>query len=212
MTTDLPACISRGGRLGDSGHSSCPELGCALPPSLHFFFFPTLFATFSLQPDQEYIKSLYKARKTQQNPRHIFNGPPAMEQIETQASDLRFLAQAQVPLSNSPSVTYETPRPAPQGSPGSASFGGNSAAPGDSSTNKRKASDDGFASTKQTRSKRNRVRFTCPGSFTVWGGGATVVCVRAPPSPSPPVCVCVPSLCPNCAAAGNKAGKGRMRM
>ncbi|KAJ6781808.1 hypothetical protein PWT90_06440 [Aphanocladium album] len=83
-----------------------------------------------------------------------------MEQIETQASDLRFLAQAQVPLSNSPSVTYETPRPGPQGSPGSASFGDISAAHGDStgaSANKRKSTDDGLASAKQTRSKRNRV-------------------------------------------------------
>ncbi|KAJ3475850.1 hypothetical protein NLG97_g9321 [Lecanicillium saksenae] len=83
-----------------------------------------------------------------------------MEQIETQASDLRFLAQAQVPLSNSPSVTYETPRPGPQGSPGSASFGDISAAHGEStgaSANKRKSTDDGLASAKQTRSKRNRV-------------------------------------------------------
>lgn len=92
------------------------------------------------------------------------NGPFAMEQIETQASDLRFLAQAQVPLSNSPSVTYETPRPGPQhqASPGSASFGGNSATHGDStasSANKRKSTDDGLSSAKQTRSKRNRVSF-----------------------------------------------------
>ncbi|KAM3446703.1 hypothetical protein MY3296_009409 [Beauveria thailandica] len=103
-----------------------------------------------------------------------------MEQIETQASDLRFLSQAQVPLSNSPSVTYETPRPGPQhqhqhqhqhqqqrhqqhhdhDSPGSASFGGNSAAHGGdlaaSSSNKRKSTDDGLGSAKQTRSKRNR--------------------------------------------------------
>ncbi|KAJ4150693.1 hypothetical protein LMH87_011430 [Akanthomyces muscarius] len=84
-----------------------------------------------------------------------------MEQIETQASDLRFLAQAQVPLSNSPSVSYETPRPGPQhqASPGSASFGGNSATHGDStasSANKRKSTDDGLGSAKQTRSKRNR--------------------------------------------------------
>ncbi|OAA70568.1 Casein kinase II, regulatory subunit [Cordyceps fumosorosea ARSEF 2679] len=84
-----------------------------------------------------------------------------MEQIETQASDLRFLSQAQVPLSNSPSVTYETPRLGPQqhASPGSASFGGNSATPGDvggASAGKRKSTDDGQASAKQTRSKRNR--------------------------------------------------------
>lgn len=91
-----------------------------------------------------------------------------MEQIETQASDLRFLAQAQVPLSNSPSVTYETPRPGPQqqGSPGSASFGDISAAHGDDATggasaHKRKSTDDGLASAKQTRSKRNRVSFSC---------------------------------------------------
>ncbi len=97
------------------------------------------------------------------------NGPSAMEQIETQASDLRFLAQAQVPLSNSPSVSYETPRPGPQhqASPGSASFGGNSATHGDStasSANKRKSTDDGLGSAKQTRSKRNRVSFL----FSVW--------------------------------------------
>ncbi|KAM3461553.1 hypothetical protein NHJ6243_004931 [Beauveria neobassiana] len=99
-----------------------------------------------------------------------------MEQIETQASDLRFLSQAQVPLSNSPSVTYETPRPGPQhqhrhqhqhqqhqqqdhdhDSPGSASFGGNSATHGgDPAANKRKSTDDGLSSAKQTRSKRNR--------------------------------------------------------
>ncbi|EGX93076.1 fungal specific transcription factor, putative [Cordyceps militaris CM01] len=79
-----------------------------------------------------------------------------MEQIETQASDLRFLSQqAQVPLSNSPSVTYETPRHQ-QASPGSASFGGNSATHGDAAGAKRKSTDEGLGSSKQTRSKRNR--------------------------------------------------------
>ncbi len=81
-----------------------------------------------------------------------------MEQIETQASDLRFLAQAPVPLSNSPSISYETPRPGTHASPaGSASFGDNSASQGDGA-NKRKSLDDGALS-KQTRSKRNRVSF-----------------------------------------------------
>ncbi len=83
-----------------------------------------------------------------------------MEQIETQASDLRFLATAPVPLSNSPSISYETPRPGTHASPaGSASFGDNSASQGDggASANKRKSIDDGGASAKQTRSKRNRV-------------------------------------------------------
>ncbi|XWW98528.1 hypothetical protein V2A60_006528 [Cordyceps javanica] len=106
-----------------------------------------------------------------------------MEQIETQASDLRFLSQAQVPLSNSPSVTYETPRTGPQqhGSPGSASFGGNSATHGDAaaaSAGKRKSTDDGLGSAKQTRSKRNRVSFS---SFDL----KTVAAVTSPASPQP---------------------------
>ncbi|TQV97741.1 hypothetical protein IF1G_03484 [Cordyceps javanica] len=111
------------------------------------------------------------------------NGPSTMEQIETQASDLRFLSQAQVPLSNSPSVTYETPRTGPQqhGSPGSASFGGNSATHGDAaaaSAGKRKSTDDGLGSAKQTRSKRNRVSFS---SFDL----KTVAAVTSPASPQP---------------------------
>lgn len=123
-----------------------------------------------------------------------------MEQIETQASDLRFLAQAQVPLSNSPSVTYETPRLGPQqGSPGSASFGGNSAAPGDSmgaSANKRKSSDDGLASAKQTRSKRNRVSFFGP-CFGPPPPRALLLPSAAPPSRSTITdFVCVPSRAP----------------
>ncbi|KAL3956251.1 hypothetical protein ACCO45_009097 [Purpureocillium lilacinum] len=86
-----------------------------------------------------------------------------MEQIETQASDLRYLAQAApVALSDSASVSYETPQPRPQqGSPaGSATFGDNSAGGGPgagSGASKRKSVDDGPGSgQKQTRSKRNR--------------------------------------------------------
>ncbi|KAM3559040.1 hypothetical protein ARSEF4850_004311 [Beauveria asiatica] len=75
-----------------------------------------------------------------------------------QASDLHFLSQAQVPLSNSLSVTYRTPRQH-QASPGSASFGGNSSTHGDAAaaaaSAKRESADD-LASAKQTRSKRNR--------------------------------------------------------
>ncbi|KYK55196.1 hypothetical protein DCS_07158 [Drechmeria coniospora] len=84
-----------------------------------------------------------------------------MEQIETQASDLRYLAQVPVALSDSASVSYGTPQPRPaQGSPdGSATFGDNSALA--SHSNKRKSIDDGPGSgQKQTRSKRNRVSFT----------------------------------------------------
>lgn len=82
-----------------------------------------------------------------------------MEQIETQASDLRYLAQAPVALSDTASVSYDTPRPGPHASPsGSASYGDNSAATGPASNaNKRKSIDDGTAAQKQTRSKRNRV-------------------------------------------------------
>lgn len=85
-----------------------------------------------------------------------------MEQIETQASDLRFLAQAPVALSDTASVTYDTPQPRPHASPGSATFGDNSALEGDSvfNANKRKSVDDGSGGTKQTRSKRNRVSDT----------------------------------------------------
>lgn len=86
-----------------------------------------------------------------------------MEQIETQASDLRYLAQAPVALSDTASVSYDTPRPGPHASPsGSASYGDNSAAVAAvsaSNANKRKSIDDGSAAQKQTRSKRNRVSF-----------------------------------------------------
>jgi hypothetical protein len=104
-----------------------------------------------------------------------------MEQIETQASDLRFLAQ--VPVLNptsSPSLgpgsgagRGGTPARTPgsavgtsagaaiaydnQASPSSASVGDNSAH-GASASNKRKSTDDGQGNAgKQTRSKRNRV-------------------------------------------------------
>ncbi|XP_044719079.1 fungal specific transcription factor domain-containing protein [Hirsutella rhossiliensis] len=78
-----------------------------------------------------------------------------MELIETQASDLRYLAQAPVALSDTASVSYDTPQPLPQASPpgsGSASFGENSAA----NANKRKPPVDDGDGQKQTRSKRNR--------------------------------------------------------
>ncbi|KAG5983818.1 hypothetical protein E4U55_007050 [Claviceps digitariae] len=89
-----------------------------------------------------------------------------MEQIETQASDLRYLAQAPVVLSDTASVSYDhydTPRPGPHASPpgfpGSAGIGDNSAAaaPGSvsSNANKRRSIDDAAAQ-RQTRSKRNR--------------------------------------------------------
>ena len=105
-----------------------------------------------------------------------------MEQIETQVSDLRYLAQAPVPgpLSESPAsaggggggggggaggAAYETPQPHSQGpmSPGSASIGDNSALFAGTETgasgNKRRAEDD-QGREKQTRSKRNRVSFS----------------------------------------------------
>ncbi|KAK5995230.1 putative transcriptional regulatory protein [Cladobotryum mycophilum] len=80
-----------------------------------------------------------------------------MELIENQASDLRYLSQAPIALSDTASVSYDTPQPRTQASPGSATYGENSAVAGDSSTNanKRKSIDDGGAA-KQTRSKRNR--------------------------------------------------------
>ena len=103
------------------------------------------------------------------------DGLHIMEQIETQATDLRYLVQGTVPLSDTASA-YETPQP--HASPGSASVGDNSAPPtvagsnmqhshnyhdagvggvGESTNpNKRKSVDD--AGAKQTRSKRNRVR------------------------------------------------------
>ncbi|TWU75999.1 hypothetical protein ED733_007071 [Metarhizium rileyi] len=85
-----------------------------------------------------------------------------MEQIETQASDLRYLAQAPASLSDTASLSYDTPRPGPHASPsGSASYGDNSAglaasaSASASNANKRKLMDDAAAQ-KQTRSKRNR--------------------------------------------------------
>ncbi len=114
-----------------------------------------------------------------------------MEQIETQATDLRYLTQAPVPLANATSASpysATTPHPQPphhQASPGgSASFGDNSAptpnpvpAPaqtGNATSNKRKSLDDGSTS-KQTRSKRNRVgkspwesRFLTPPTPLLW--------------------------------------------
>ncbi|POR37274.1 Putative transcriptional regulatory protein [Tolypocladium paradoxum] len=85
-----------------------------------------------------------------------------MEQIETQATDLRYLAQAPVALSDSASVSYDTPQPRAQGSPpGSATFGDNSA----SNASKRKSVDDGpGGGQKQTRSKRNRVSLDDPSN------------------------------------------------
>lgn len=91
-----------------------------------------------------------------------------MEQIDAQAADLRYLAQAPASLTPAVSVgTYETPQPhGQQSSPGrSASIGDNSAPLDDGgetrpNPSKRKSFDDGGASgtnAKQTRSKRNRV-------------------------------------------------------
>lgn len=87
-----------------------------------------------------------------------------MEQIETQASDLRYLTAPVGALSDSASVSYETPQSRPQMSPGSAMYGDNSAlqpggdSPGNANAgaSKRKSSEDGAGIAKQTRSKRNR--------------------------------------------------------
>lgn len=101
----------------------------------------------------------------------------AMEQIETQVSDLRYLSQAPVALSPpggaggagvgiASAPAYDsTPQPQAQNSPGSASIGDNSAQPGSttSNSNKRKSVDDGsITGSKQTRSKRNRVSCLFP--------------------------------------------------
>lgn len=127
------------------------------------------------------------------------DGLQTMEQIETQATDLRYLAQAPVPLSDTASA-YETPQP--QGSPGSASVGDNSAphtAGGHhhqgsysnsdpSNPNKRKSFDDGGSSAKQTRSKRNRVRPPLPKhrliscSFPICDGQLSGISHSLPPS------------------------------
>jgi hypothetical protein len=97
-----------------------------------------------------------------------------MEQINTQVSDLRYLAQGPVALSETATSNYGTPRPHTHGSPGSASIGDNSALPmsddagtgngdgsgngnGNGGGNKRKSAEDGTPAGKQTRSKRNRV-------------------------------------------------------
>lgn len=88
-----------------------------------------------------------------------------MEQIETQATDLRYLTQAPVLLSADASPIYE--HQGSQGSPGSASVGDNSAHPTyphptvSGNSNKRKSmsqslDDAASAGAKQTRSKRNR--------------------------------------------------------
>ncbi|KAG6009235.1 hypothetical protein E4U54_008589, partial [Claviceps lovelessii] len=110
-------------------------------------------------PDQQKLRNL-----------HVASRNTIMEQIETQASDLRYLAQAPVPvpvaLSDTASVLYdhyESPRPQPHRTspgapPGSAAVGDNSAAaPGSASANanKRRTMDEAAAQ-RQTRSKRNR--------------------------------------------------------
>lgn len=93
-----------------------------------------------------------------------------MEQIETQASDLRYLTAPVAALSDTASVSYETPQPRTHMSPGSAMYGDNSAlqqqhddaspglgdADGGAGANKRKSVDEAGGA-KQTRSKRNRV-------------------------------------------------------
>lgn len=90
-----------------------------------------------------------------------------MEQIETQASDLRCLAQVPVALSDTASVSYDAfdaPRP------GSAGMGDNPAAPMSGSpandAAKRKLIDDAAAQ-RQTRSKRNRVSGLDPVCYPV---------------------------------------------
>lgn len=89
-----------------------------------------------------------------------------MEQIETQASDLRYLTSPVGALSDSASVSYETPQSRPQMSPSSAMYGDNSALQAgeddspinaNENANKRKSIEDGIGNAKQTRSKRNRV-------------------------------------------------------
>ncbi|KAH6605910.1 Zn2Cys6 transcriptional regulator [Trichoderma cornu-damae] len=85
-----------------------------------------------------------------------------MEQIETQASDLRYLTAPVAALSDSASVSYETPQSRPHMSPGSAMYGDNSAlqvgdaSPANGGGNKRKSIEEGPGGAKQTRSKRNR--------------------------------------------------------
>ncbi|PNY29488.1 transcriptional regulatory protein [Tolypocladium capitatum] len=101
----------------------------------------------------------------------------AMEQIETQASDLRYLAQAPVALRDSASVSYDTPA---QGcAPGSAAFGANSAP----TASKRKSVDDELGSgQKQRRSKRNRRRkIKCNGETPCQRcGNLNLACLYAP--------------------------------
>lgn len=133
------------------------------------------------------------------------DGLHIMEQIDSQVTDLRYLAQAPVPLSDTPSA-YETPQP--HASPGSASLGDNSAPPtvagitnnhhhhGPGSTsnaahgtpgigegsnpNKRKSLDDGGAAAKQTRSKRNRVRTHCAFISSLFlDAGVEASCAKA---------------------------------
>ena len=108
-----------------------------------------------------------------------------MEQVATQVTDLRYLAEVPVPLPTDSSAAVaatfdgqsqlhqhqqqqhhqqhhqqqqqqqQTPQ-TQHNSPGSASLGDNSA---NVNANKRKSFDDGGSSAKQTRSKRNRVSF-----------------------------------------------------
>ena len=83
-----------------------------------------------------------------------------MEQVATQVTDLRYLAEVPVPLPATDSAATfdgQSQTPQPQHSPDSASLGDNSA---NLNPNKRKSFDDG-GSARQTRSKRNRVS-SCP--------------------------------------------------
>jgi hypothetical protein len=103
--------------------------------------------------------------KLRRGVRCLHSRAPVMEQIETQASDLRYLTAPVGALSDSASVSYETPQSRPQMSPGSAMYGDNSAlqpggdSPGNANAgaSKRKSIEDGAGIAKQTRSKRNRV-------------------------------------------------------
>ncbi|RDA90896.1 hypothetical protein CP533_4450 [Ophiocordyceps camponoti-saundersi (nom. inval.)] len=94
-----------------------------------------------------------------------------MEQIETQASDLRYLVQQQ----QSDSTSYDTPPNAQQAvsSPPAA---------GDNSAGKRKAAADEGAQQRQTRSKRNRRRkIKCNGETPCQRcGNLNLVCQYAP--------------------------------
>ncbi|KOS19824.1 putative transcriptional regulatory protein [Escovopsis weberi] len=107
-----------------------------------------------------------------------------MEQIETQASDLRYLARAPVALSDLPSAyddDMSQHRPQQHASSSSAEYGDNSALGGDEAVggaNKRKSVDQPGGA-KQTRSKRNRIK--CNGETPCQRcGNLNLACLYAP--------------------------------